>query len=99
MAFLKSGIHATVAGVLLAMTIPARSSINPKEFLQKGQRVLDSFAGASESGESVLTSPQHQDALHTLEKASKAVQAPMLRAEQFAAIMSSTKYLQQPLGF
>ncbi len=80
-AFLKSGVHATVAGVLLAMTIPAGTSINMADFVQKARHVLDSIANTTNLDDNILTNSHNQDAVHTLEKASTAVQAPMLRAE------------------
>jgi NhaA family Na+:H+ antiporter len=82
LAVLKSGIHATIAGVLLAMTIPARTRIDEDEFLARGQEALDEFRAASDPVlSSVLTNPRQQEALHRLERHVDEVQAPLLTME------------------
>jgi Na+:H+ antiporter, NhaA family len=81
LAFLKSGVHATVAGVLAAMTIPARTRIDTGEFLNRGRRILDEFDRAGDEGPGILTNHGQQAAMLELERATEAAQSPLLRIE------------------
>lgn len=80
-AFLKSGVHATIAGVLLALTIPTRTRMNPGDFVRDSRNLLNDFEHAGDIGESVLVNETRQTAIHALEIASSHVQAPLQRLE------------------
>jgi NhaA family Na+:H+ antiporter len=78
---LKSGVHATIAGVAAAMSIPARARLNPAEFLREGRQLLQHFDDADERGETPLSNEEQYAAVASLEQACERVQTPLQRME------------------
>jgi Na+:H+ antiporter, NhaA family len=76
-----SGVHATIAGVILAFCIPTRTRINAAEFSAHARGLLDDFDRTETGDLLVLTSKGQQEAIAGLERASEAVTAPLLRLE------------------
>jgi NhaA family Na+:H+ antiporter len=79
--FLLSGVHATIAGVILALTVPAISFINPGAFLERSRYVLDRFEKAGAKGENVLSNEERQAALHALNHAAYKLEPPLHELE------------------
>lgn len=77
-----SGVHATIAGIALAFTIPTHTRINAVEFSREARSLLDDFNRTETGDLLVLTSKGQQEALFSLQRASKGVTAPVLRLEQ-----------------
>ena len=76
-----SGVHATIAGVALAFTIPTHSRMNAVEFSRQARSLLDKFDRTETGDFVVLTSKGQQETVFALERASGAVTAPILRLE------------------
>jgi Na+:H+ antiporter, NhaA family len=81
LAFLKSGVHATLAGVLLAMTVPASSLIDTGEFLERSRGLLDLFERAGERGDQVLCNEERQAVLHALNDTTEELEPPLQEME------------------
>jgi NhaA family Na+:H+ antiporter len=60
---LASGVHATVAGVLVAMLVPVKASIDPKKFLSTTKQRIDELEKSSLTRESMVKDKNQMKAL------------------------------------
>src|SRR5690606_5254307 len=92
---LKSGVHATVSGVMAAMAIPARAFIDIPEFIQRSQSYLQRLEMIGETERPHLYDGDRQAAVHGLMKSCEMVETPLQRFEH--ALLPWVNYLIVPL--
>ena len=91
----ESGVHATIAGVVLAMAIPVRTRINAAEYAAQARDLLEAFDRTETGDLSVLTSKGQQEAIFAIGRANLQVLAPLLRLEH--ALHGLSAFLVMPL--
>lgn len=92
----KSGLHATIAGVVVAMFIPSVGRFNTDIFLRMVREHLDRIkCDDGNCGYSIMINRSHQDAVQSISLACREAETPLQRMEH--SMSSWVAYLILPL--
>ncbi len=75
------GVHPTIAGILAALTIPARSRVNTRRFVDVAPKLLQRFRSQGERDYTIHLSNSNQDVIQSLRRMCRGVEPPLQRIE------------------
>ena len=80
-AMFESGVHATLAGVLGAFSVPARPKYNPDRFSEQMKKMIARFDSSQVPGKSIMNNDELRGIVHSMESGALQVQTPLQRLE------------------
>ena len=80
-ALFYSGVHATIAGILVALCIPARARYKPNLFSERVSELMGRFSAVNRPGETMLTNIQQYAVLKGLDEELHLAEPPLQRME------------------
>ena len=83
LALLKSGVHATIAGVMMAMAIPARVRIDVHGFSERARGLIDRLRTARNDETNHFATPEQMELMESLESSVEMAMTPLQRFEHF----------------
>ncbi|MCW9012606.1 MAG: Na+/H+ antiporter NhaA [Gammaproteobacteria bacterium] len=80
-ALLQSGVHATLAGIFGALSVPAIPRYKPELFSEHVKELMQRFDASHQPGQSIMTNDELRAVVQTLENGVHSVEAPLQRLE------------------
>jgi NhaA family Na+:H+ antiporter len=80
LAMLGSGVHATLAGILVAMTVPARPAHSTRTFIRRSRQLLDEFEAIEtreETASPILAEPEKHAVVERLQETAAEATTPL----------------------